>query len=99
MAKYHQKTIDAIAIADQNRPGVYLGAVCIDAQIPVQVVAKWMGITRQGVYYWFTGANEVAEHHLPKVERVTQVLVAALAARDLPAKDLPTALAIVKQYK
>ena len=99
MAKYQQKTIDAIAKADQTRPGVFLAAMCIEAQIPVQVVAKWLGITRQGVYYWFTGANEVAEHHLPKVERITQVLVSALAAHDLPAKDLPTALTIVKQYK
>jgi len=57
-----------------------------------------MRITRQGVYYWFTG-NDVAEHHLPKIEQITRTIEAALSAGALPAKDLPAALEIVKQYK
>lgn len=99
MAKYSQHIFDIVAAGDMSRPGVKLGAACIDAHIPVQVVAKWLGVTRQGIYYWFTGVTDVATRHLPKVEKVTSVLIAALDAGALPAKDLPTALAVIQKYR
>jgi hypothetical protein len=99
MAKYHKAVYDRVAAADMSKPGVRLAAACIDAQIPVQVVARWMGITRQGVYYWFFGETEVAEHNVKKVELITRVLVSAVDDNALPVKDLATAMNIVKKYK
>lgn len=99
MAKYHQNIYDAVAAGDMRRVGVRLAAACIDAQIPVQIVSRWMGISRQGVYYWFTGETDVAVRHQPKVEKITAVLISALDAGELPAKDLPTALDIIKKYR
>jgi len=37
--------------------GVRLGKVCIKHDVPVTVVAKRMGVTRQTVYNWFAGAT------------------------------------------
>jgi hypothetical protein len=99
MSKYSQQIIDAVAKGDMKRPGVLLGAACIDAGIPVQVVAKWLGLSRQGVYFWFTGETEVAERNRTKVDKITSVLLAGLDAGELPAKDLATALEVVKKYR
>ena len=99
MTGYSQQMHDAVAAGDLQRPGVKLGAACIDAQIPVQVVAKWLGLSRQGVYCWFTGKTEVAKRHLDKVERITSVLLAAVDSGDLPAESLSVALDIVKRYR
>ena len=99
MAKYHKTTYDVVAAGDLTRPGVRLAAACIDAEIPVQVVAKWIGVSRQAVYYWLTGATDVARRHIDKVERITDVLLDALDANELPAEDLETALAVVKRYR
>jgi DNA-binding XRE family transcriptional regulator len=37
--------------------GVRLGRVCIKHDVPVTVVAKMMGVTRQTVYNWFVGTS------------------------------------------
>lgn len=97
--KYSQKMYEVVAAGDMRRPGIKLGAACVDANIPVQVVAKWLGLSRQGVYYWFTGHTEVARRHLDKVERITSVLLAALDANELPAESLSVALDVVKKYR
>jgi len=97
--KYSKRVYNAVAKADQNLLGVRLGAACIDAQIPAQVVAKWFGISRQGVYYWFKGVYDVDERHREKANSIIGTLLRALDDRALPAKDLETAMAIVKQYR
>ena len=99
MAKYHKAVYERVAAANMRKPGVRLGAACIDAHIPVQVVARWMGVTRQGVYYWFFGETEVAEHNTKKVEVITKVLIRAVDDKALPVRDLAEALNIVKKYK
>ena len=99
MGRYSPQIYAAVAKGDQTRPGVKLGAACIDAQIPVQVVARWLGLTRQGVYYWFTGVTEVAERNREKVEKITNTLLRALDAGALPAENLEAALAVVEKYK
>ena len=99
MAKYSQKVYEAVANGDLTKPGVKLGTACIDAQIPVQVVAKWMGLSRQGIYYWFMGVTDVAGRHRAKADQITQVLLAGLDDNKLPAVDLPTALEVIKQYR
>ena len=99
MRKYSQAVYDAVSRSDRHKIGVRLGCACIDANIPVQVVAKWFGITRQGVYYWFTGVTEVADEHHDRMRSVINVLFRAVQDSALPAKDLRTTLQVVKQYR
>lgn len=96
---YTSKTYHAIERADIRMLGVQLGAVCVDANIPVQVVARWLKVTRQAVYYWFTGTTEVAIKHRERVAHIVKVLNAALDANDLPAANIETALEVIKRYR
>jgi transcriptional regulator with XRE-family HTH domain len=43
--------------ADSKLLGVKLGRICIKRNIPVSLVASELGVSRQTVYNWFTGAN------------------------------------------
>ncbi len=43
--------------ADQQSLGVRLGRVCISENIPVSNVAKRLGVSRQTIYNWFSGAS------------------------------------------
>jgi hypothetical protein len=65
----------------------------------VQVVAKWTGTTRQGVYYWFFGQTDVAEEKRPRIEQIMRVLLRAIKDGRLPAKSLEKAMEVIKQYK
>lgn len=99
MAKYSDKTIAAVAAGDFTKLGVRLGAACVGAEIPVQVVAKWLGLSRQGVYFWFLGETEVAERHRVKVEAIIQVISAATKAGELPADSLATTVEVINKYR
>lgn len=96
---YSQKVYKAVAKADMRKLGVRLGAVCIDAAIPVQVIAKWTGTTRQGVYYWFFGQTEVAEEKRARIEQIVRILLRAVEDERLPAKTLAKAMDVVKEYR
>lgn len=43
--------------ANQRNLGVRLGKVCIKHNVPVEVVAKCLGVTRPTVYNWFCGVS------------------------------------------
>ena len=47
--------------ADGSLSGVKLGRVCIRKEVPVAEVALQLGLSRQTVYNWFTGAHEPNE--------------------------------------
>ena len=47
--------------ADGSLSGVKLGRVCIRKEVPVAEVALQLGISRQTVHNWFTGAHEPNE--------------------------------------
>lgn len=99
MNKYSEKVRAAVAAADKQKPGVQLGHLCIKAEVPVQVVAKWFGVTRQGVYYWFTGVTELSDRHMEKLRQVRLVLTQALKDKHLPAETTEALAATIKQYR
>ena len=96
---YSQKLYDTVAAADMSLLGVQLGAACIDANIPVRIVAAWLDVSRQGVYLWFTGMTDIAEKHRDTVQEIIEILLAALESGDLPAKKLSQALAVIDRYR
>lgn len=52
---YSYPLVQAIQAADPTLLGVQLADYCLHHGIPVTVVAKSLGVTRQTVYSWFTG--------------------------------------------
>lgn len=54
---YSLRVQDANAKASKHKLGVRLGRLCIAQDIPVAVVAKCTGVTRQTVYNWFCGTS------------------------------------------
>lgn len=69
MRGYSLDVAEAIWRGDQNRLGVRLGKVCIERRLSVTQVAKALGVTRQTIYYWFTGKHDLSELHREAVER------------------------------
>lgn len=58
MRGYSIRMAEAIREADGNLLGVQLGRACLARDISVTDVAKALGVTRQTIYSWFTGAGE-----------------------------------------
>lgn len=52
---YSHALMKAIQTADSNSLGVQLAHYCLKHEVPVAVVARTLGVTRQTVYSWFTG--------------------------------------------
>jgi hypothetical protein len=69
MRGYSLYVAEAILNGDKDRLGVRLGRACIERNIPVTQVAGALGVTRQTIYYWFTGEYDPSEAHQPAVER------------------------------
>ena len=99
MRLYSQKIYDAVAKADRTKLGVQLGCVCIDAQIPVQAVAKWFKVSRQAIYYWFTGVTGIKPAHEERAYQIIEILNAAVDDEALPAESLEGALKVITKYK
>lgn len=64
---YSYDLVKAIQRADANAPGVRLGLVCVEKNIPVTEVAETIGVSRQTVYWWFTGVFYPKGPHLAKI--------------------------------
>ena len=58
MRGYSIRVAEAIKAADSSHLGVQLGRACLARDVPVSVVAKNLGVTRQTVYHWFLGLSE-----------------------------------------
>ena len=54
--------------ADGSLSGVKLGRVCIRKEVPVAEVALQLGVSRQTVYNWFTGAHGPSEDLIDAVK-------------------------------
>ena len=52
---YSYALVKAINAADSKLLGVRLGRVCVAKDVPVTTVATRCGVSRQTVYWWFTG--------------------------------------------
>ena len=69
MRGYSLYVAEAILNGEKDRLGVRLGRACIERNIPVTIVAGALGVTRQTIYYWFTGEYDPSEAHRLVVER------------------------------
>ena len=99
MRVYSDRIKQGVLAADQTKIGVRLGLACVAAQIPVQVVAKWMKVSRQGVYYWFLGSTDIADEKQDRAQEIIGILAAATIDGQLPAKDITTMMQVIKHYR
>lgn len=75
MQGYTIRVAEAINNADGDLAGVKLGRLCIKHDIGVAKVAKYLGVTRQTVYHWFTGKSQPQ----PALEEAVARLIHKLA--------------------
>lgn len=80
MAGYSIRVADAIRGADGNLIGVQLGRICLEHDLSVVEVARTLGVSRQTVYGWFSGA--VMPH--PYYQRVIKAWIDEFNANHLP---------------
>lgn len=59
---YSTRTVAINRDADSNNPGVRLGRFCIAKDIPVSDVSKFFNVSRQTVYFWFSGHHTPSRH-------------------------------------
>lgn len=77
MHGYTIRIAEAINNADGDLVGVKLGQLCIKHDIAVTKVAKYLGVTRQTVYSWFTGKSQPQASYADAVVRLTQEITNA----------------------
>lgn len=77
MQGYTIRIAEAINNADGSLIGVKLGRLCIKHDVPVSKVASYLGVTRQTVYYWFTGKSQPQASFADAVVRLTQEITNA----------------------
>lgn len=65
---YSIKTARLNAEADDSTLGVQLGKACIEAAVPVMVVAARLGVSRQTVYNWFAGTHIPGPRSIPAIQ-------------------------------
>jgi len=64
---YSQRLVDANKTADASSWGVFLGAQCIELGIPVNEIAKRLGVSRATVYNWFWGVRTPSVQHSQRI--------------------------------
>lgn len=67
MIGYTLSTVAKNKAADQKKPGVQLGALCIKKSIPVTEIARVAGVSTVAVYAWFTGMYSPREAIVKKL--------------------------------
>lgn len=74
MAGYSAHLIRDVQSAPQWFLGVRLGRICVERNIPVADVAKFLGATRMTVYFWFRGKFQVSDKYVDKVQKLIEQL-------------------------
>lgn len=68
MFGYTQIVINKNKEADDSKIGVRLGRICIEKNVPAQVVANYFGVSRAAVYGWFSGDKEPRGRRINEIE-------------------------------
>lgn len=71
---YSLRLVEQNRAADSRRLGVRLGGLCIAHDVPVAVVAKRFGVTRQTIYNWFRGNGDPGSNITLLVETYIKTL-------------------------
>lgn len=64
MQGYTVQFVQRVRAGDRSKIGVALGNDVVDKNIPIAVVADYVGVTRMTVYSWFTGKFNPRGHNV-----------------------------------
>ena len=67
---YSHRLVEANKAADDMSWGVLLGRKCIELDIPVDVIARRMDVSRATIYNWFWGSTTPSRTHSEQIERL-----------------------------
>ena len=72
---YTLRIVRANKVANAKSPGVKLGRICIEKDIPVREVAEYFGVSRMTIYNWFVGEWIPRKIHTEKISDIVQAKV------------------------
>jgi hypothetical protein len=72
---YTLRIVRANKVANAKSPGVKLGRICIEKDIPVREVAEYFGVSRMTIYKWFVGEWIPRKIHTEKISDIVQAKV------------------------
>ena len=67
---YSHRLVEANKAADDTSWGVVLGRKCIELDIPVEVIAGRLNVSRATIYNWFWGVTTPSREHCEQIERL-----------------------------
>jgi len=67
---YSHRLVEANKAASDESWGVLLGRKCIELEIPVDVIARRMDVSRATIYNWFWGSTTPSRTHSEQIERL-----------------------------
>ena len=67
---YSHRLVEANKAAANESWGVILGRKCIELDIPVDVIARRMDVSRATIYNWFWGSTTPSRTHSEQIERL-----------------------------
>jgi hypothetical protein len=65
---YTQDVVAKNKAAVGDGPGVMLGRICIEKNVPVNVVANFFGVSRPTIYAWFCGNKSPSKDRIPEIQ-------------------------------
>ncbi|MCH9834014.1 helix-turn-helix domain-containing protein [bacterium] len=71
---YDQLVVAAVLGATPITPAVELGRFCVEHNVSVDTVSRRLGVSRQTVYSWFTGARTPRPKKLVELIELLAVL-------------------------
>lgn len=88
---YGSKFLIALHKSKEDRLGIKLARVCVEANLPATLVAKALNTSSTTVYSWFRGQG-IREHTRKSVEVFINLVTKDLAGARLPVKDYDDAV-------
>lgn len=98
MAKGYSESHKALIGYEGDNLGLRLGALAVQAKIPMSHLAWAMDVTRMTIYYWFKG-KKISPQKVPKVEALVRILRLDLENGDLPAETAQERRNFVEELK
>ena len=87
---YSDKFLLGLDSADEDKVGIQLAKVCVEARLPLLYIAKYFGVTRMAVHGWFRG-NYVKEKNCIKIQKFIRLIKEDLQKGTLPVSSIKKA--------
>jgi DNA invertase Pin-like site-specific DNA recombinase len=88
---YGSKFLIALNKSKEDRLGIKLARLCVEANLPATLVAKALNTSSTTVYSWFRGQG-IREHSRKTVEVFINMVAQDLANQRLPASSYDDAV-------